>query len=98
MAKKAPTKAEREHMGRVADLGCIICGGPAEVHHITGAGMAKRSSHYETIPLCHMHHRNGGYGVAVHAGVREWENIHGSQRDLLEKVQFLLKEQEGSYV
>ena len=84
MAKKAPTKAEREYMGRVAELGCAICGGFAEVHHITtGVGMGQRASHYETIALCPEHHRTGGHGVAIHAGIKTWEALYGTEIDIL---------------
>lgn len=51
--KKKATKAESEHMGRVAELGCILCGQPAQVHHLReGKGMKQRSSHWMTVPLC----------------------------------------------
>jgi hypothetical protein len=63
---------------------CCVCGTwPVEVHHITGAGMALRASHFDTIPLCPTHHRLGSYGVAVHAGQKEWERQFGAQRELL---------------
>lgn len=56
--KQQPTAAEREHMGRVAALGCLLCGQPAEVHHIReGQGMAQRASNWLTVPLCPEHHR-----------------------------------------
>lgn len=83
-------KAEKSHADKVAGLGCIICGGPAEIHHLTGSGMALRASHYEVIPLCYPHHRGGGYGVAVHAGTKRWEEIHGTQESLLEKVRLII--------
>ena len=86
-------KAEKEHLGKVADLGCIVChhegrfGVAAEVHHIRqGAGMGRRNSHFETIPLCPMHHRTGGYGVAFHAGAKVWQELYGYERDLLKEV------------
>lgn len=88
--KKKPTKLESEWMGLVADLGCIICQKPAEIHHITGAGMGKRSSNYEVIPLCENHHRLGGYGMAVHSGTRTWEKKFGSQIYLLKKVKIMI--------
>lgn len=94
--KKAPTKAEREHMSRVASMGCIVCSNmgfpcsPAEVHHINNGTMGKRASNYEVIPLCPPHHRTGGYGVAVHAGRKAWEQNFGTERDLLELVNSLL--------
>lgn len=97
MAKKAPTKAEREHMERVASLGCIACYNlgyddtPAEIHHITtGVGMGQRASNYQVIPLCHTHHRTGGPGVAIHAGKETWELRHGREIDLLEQVRGML--------
>ena len=84
------TKAERDHLSRVAGLGCIVCRASAEVHHITGAGMGRRASHYDTIPLCARHHRTGGHGVAVHAGTRTWESIFGKQTALLARTRKML--------
>jgi hypothetical protein len=85
--KKKPNKAEREYMNRVAELGCIICRRPAELHHPRdGVGMAQRSSHYSVIPLCHVHHRTGNYGEAIHQGIRAFEYAHGSETYLLKKV------------
>lgn len=87
------TKEEKRHLGRVAELGCIVCRNigfgktPAEIHHIrNGQGMAQRASHFETIPLCPMHHRLGGYGVAFHAGAKTWQELYGYERDLLKEV------------
>jgi hypothetical protein len=31
-----------------------------------------------------MHHRNGGYGIAYHAGRKEFEKRFGSEVELLE--------------
>jgi hypothetical protein len=88
LSKKAPTKAEREYMGLVASMGCVICQRPAECHHITsGVGMSQKASNMDVIPLCPDHHRNGGYGVAIHAGKKGWEKIHGPELDWLKFVQ-----------
>lgn len=84
------TKAEKEHLAAVASLGCIICESPAEVHHITGAGMGLRSSHFETIPLCPFHHRHGGFGECVHNGTRSFERKYGTQHELLKQTLTLL--------
>lgn len=91
-------KAEREHLNKVADLCCIVCinqgvaDSPAQIHHIrTGQGMSQRSSHYETIPLCPVHHQHGGYGVAIHAGQKTWESLYGTELELLKQVKKLLK-------
>lgn len=80
-------------MGRVAALGCILCGQPATIHHLTGLqyrGKGQKASNYDIIPLCPTHHQHGGYGVAVHAGVKEWEKNFGTQTELLEKTKRLL--------
>lgn len=59
------TKAEREHMGRVASLPCACCGtyDGSQVHHIReGQGMAQRASNFLVVPLCPECH-TGTYGV-----------------------------------
>ena len=82
-----PTLAEI-HLGRVAALGCWICGKAAHCHHIRdGQGMGRKASDFETIPLCPIHHQTGGYGVAFHAGPEIWEKTFGRQRDILAAVQ-----------
>ena len=50
------TKAEKVHMRKVADLGCIACrklgyeDTPAELHHVKKGTMGKKASTYEVIP------------------------------------------------
>jgi hypothetical protein len=92
-ARKAAPKAEREHMGVVAGLFCVVCRNlrlgesPAEVHHVRySAGGGQRSGNLETIPLCPNHHRLGGFGVAIHAGRQTWEKLYGTERELLEQT------------
>lgn len=78
------TKAEKRHLDRVASLGCIVCGSPAEVHHIrTSFGMSQRASNYLTVPLCPFHHRQGGFGEAIHAGQKQFEMQYGAELSLL---------------
>ena len=81
-------KDEREHLAKVASLGCVICGlRQTEVHHLrSGMGMGQRSSHFRTIPLCSKCHRTGGFGVAYHAGPREFQRNFGTEEELLKKV------------
>jgi hypothetical protein len=92
------TTAERLHLDAVAGLGCIICGAPAEIHHLkrhpeTGRhlGMGQRASHFHVIPLCPLHHRQGGQGVSYHAGPRAWEAIHGTEAELWRRVEDMLR-------
>ena len=85
--KKAATKAERRHLDRVAQLGCVVCnelgyyGSPAEIHHLD-----RNRNHKRVIPLCAIHHRNGGFGEAVHNGTKTWEATYGTQEELLAMV------------
>lgn len=90
--KRKPTKSEREHMDRVAQLPCMVCGThPVELHHPRrGMGMAMRASNLDVIPLCAAHHRTGGFGVALHAGQKTWESIFGTESELLERLRGLL--------
>jgi len=98
--------AEKAHLDRVSSLGCIACKASdglfgwsdAEIHHLrrnpeTGEhlGISQRASHYHTIPLCSLHHRTGRMGEAFHAGPRAWEAIHGTETELWNRVQELLK-------
>jgi len=93
---KAPTKAESKHMDRIVALGCIVClnngyfDTPAEIHHIGNRTMGKRAGNDKVIPLCPIHHRNGGYGVAVHSGRTQWEVNFGDEQDLLNQVMEML--------
>ena len=81
------SKAEKDHLSRIADMGCVICGGFAEIHHIRhGQGMGQRSSDFDAIGLCHAHHRTGGYGVALHMGQEAFERNFGTEVELLATV------------
>lgn len=89
MTKKNATKAEREHMTRVAGLGCVICGDVAQVHHITGAGMGLRASHYDTYPLCLLHH-TGSEGIHT-IGIKTWQARFGYEREFLAQTKQVLE-------
>lgn len=83
-------KAESEHISAVVSQGCIACrltgieGSQAEYHHIGNGTMGKRASNYEGIALCPIHHRQGGYGVAVHSGRKAFEAVFGTEQELLQ--------------
>ena len=53
--RKAVTGLEAKHLKRVAAMGCLVCGRPATVHHVTGwadrMGRAPRSER-RIVPLC----------------------------------------------
>lgn len=80
MPRKPATKKEKEYFACVVALGCCICKMPPEIHHRTGAGMALKSDNMDVMPLCPPHHRTGADGkLAIHAGVKTWEEKHGTQ-------------------
>lgn len=75
------TAAEKRHMGKVAEVGCILChhlglgATPAHVHHIReGHGMSQRASNFLTIPLCPEHHQgaSGIHGLGAKAFERTY--------------------------
>jgi len=86
---KKPTVAEIAHMSLVAEIPCLICARPAEIHHC-GTHMGGGRDHMKVIPLCPPHHRTGGYGVAFHAGKNRWQEHFGYESEHLETVRLLL--------
>ncbi len=86
-----PTAAQKRHFEKLAELGCIICSGPAEIHHCF-TGMGSKKNHDNVIPLCPMHHRTGGYGIAIHPNKKAFASNFGSEQELLEKCHELLNE------
>ena len=78
------TKEERKHYDRISQHGCIAClvlgygYSPCEIHHIrTGTGKGQKSHWSKAIGLCPNHHRNGGAGIAIHSGIRSFEQTIG---------------------
>lgn len=92
------TRDERKHYSRISDIGCVVCiisgygFSPCEIHHIrTGTGMAQKSHWSKAIGLCPTHHRLGGHGVAIHGGIKAFEDAIGmSEVELLSKQLDLL--------
>ena len=83
--KKVATKEEREHLSKVASLGCLVCQRPANVHHIRpiGLGIGMRSNHYQTIPLCREHHQGQ---FSIHNCKKEFESMYGTEHEMLQKT------------
>lgn len=57
-AKYVPA-AEQRHMARVAQMGCLVCGRQATVHHVTASihGGRLPRSNWRVVPLCPVHHQ-----------------------------------------
>lgn len=72
---------EKQYLGLVASLGCIITGLPAQIHHPRFAGyMAVKSPDWLAIPLCPDLHR------MRHEQPAEFEALHGSEVELLART------------
>ena len=99
MKGRSPTKKEREWMDKIVQIGCIVCRehlhcySPAEVHHIDGK--TKPEAHFNTLPLCYNHHREGANNdayVSRHPFRKEFEKRYGKQSDLLKRVQEIIND------
>lgn len=89
------TKAEKEYLSRVADVGCIACaiqGTPgtfAEIHHLrAGQGMSQRSDYHSAVGLCPAHHRGTDHPrtPSIHLAKRAFISRFGTEEQLLEEV------------
>lgn len=64
---------------------CVACGMPADdAHHLIGhgqGGMGTKAHDFHVIPLCRADHRE------LHADPKAWEEKHGSQLDLVIRIQ-----------
>jgi hypothetical protein len=86
-----PTKAEKLHYAKVANLGCSLCRylgygeSPPELHHIRRAG---KRSNAPVIPLCPEHHRGntGIHGMGRKAFEREYKVTEEQLLELTEKL------------
>jgi len=83
-------KAEKKHLQVVSEGGCVVCrlflgvdSGPCEIHHVRAGMGTVRADNFSVLGLCALHHRNGGYGVAIHAGREEFVLRFGSEEELL---------------
>ena len=78
-------KAEKEHLRRVAVMGCYVCSRHAEIHHIRRhTGLSLRPSHYLTIPLCYRHHRTNK--DSIHLGKKLFIQKYGTEQEILKQV------------
>jgi hypothetical protein len=70
------------HMGRVAEMGCFVCGArPVEVHHFPNP-----RSDFRTGPLCPPHHRREFGPGAYHYSPKAFRETHGSDEEIVAVV------------
>lgn len=94
---KRGTPAHKVYMAKVAQLPCCLyegwpeeCQGRVTVAHKDGAGMALKSSDYDTFPCCEAHHLFGPNSI-TYLGVRRWERKYGLQKDFIAQTQVTLQ-------
>jgi hypothetical protein len=87
-----PTKAEKQHYAKVANLGCSLCRylgygeSPPELHHIRRAG---KRTNAPVIPLCPEHHR-GNTGIHGMGRKRFETEYKITEEELLQQTESLI--------
>lgn len=78
--KPSMTKAEREHVGRIKEMPCGVCGahGPSEAHEL------KQGQWFTSIPLCADCHR-GSYN-GIHGQARIWAVMKLDEQEVLNET------------
>ena len=95
MKGRNPTAKEKAHMAKVRALGCIACMNvdietPENftcIHHIDGK--TKPNAHFKVLPLCDGHHSRYKK-TGLHYNLYQWEQVHGTQEELLSQVSELI--------
>ena len=64
-------------MSKVAELGCLVCDSPANIHHIR---TERIKSDFLVIPLCREHHQGS---FSIHGSKEQFTNIYGSELHML---------------
>ena len=85
------TAAGRRHKDAVAALGCLICGRPASIHHVSRGRRRPgddtrlgRDDRY-VLPLCDPGcHKDSGHGL--HDELQTWVAEHGTEAWWLDEV------------
>jgi len=84
------TAAVKRYWGRLAAMGCILCGAPAEIAHAHGGSIVERMQEpkargkklarmdWIVLPLCYLHHRDTS-PVGLDRDVAAWERANGTQ-------------------
>lgn len=78
--KPSMTKDEREHVERIKDMPCGVCGthGPSEAHEL------KQGQWFTSIPLCADCHR-GSYN-GIHGQARIWSVKKLDEQEVLNET------------
>ena len=106
MKGRTPTASEKKWLDAICRIGCIVCYNqgtytpfvtPHHIHGRSGAG-----AHFDTLPLCGPHHQVASptgewatrHGPGRRAGKVAFAEAYGTERELLDQVRRLVREQE----
>lgn len=67
--RKNPNAEEQRYWDHERDKGCLVCGRPPSIHHVTTKDGYNRlpRNHYRVTPLCYDHHQgNAGFHKLGH--------------------------------
>lgn len=91
------TAAIRRYWDAIVDMGCVICGGPAEIAHAHGGSITLRMQEPKAkgkklprmdwicLPLCVWHHRDTS-PCGLDRNVAEWEFVYGDQAMWIDRI------------
>jgi len=66
---------QKAHLNRVAAVGCLVCNGPAEIHHVRTGLQAKDDR--RVVPLCAGHHRHNADSFHQLGSADLFHKVHG---------------------
>ncbi len=73
------TQAEKAYHAKVAQVGCVICDMPTNLHHPRSIG----SGHHLVIALCKEHHQGD---FSIHNDRQAFIRVYGSEADMLDET------------
>ena len=76
---RSKTQAEKDYHAKVAQVGCVICDRPTNLHHPRGIG----SGHFLVIALCKEHHQGD---FSIHNDRQAFIRVYGSEADMLDET------------
>lgn len=94
---------KKQRFSLLPEMGCIICGSPACIHHLRVTlegrplGMSVRNTYDMTIPLCQIHHVDGDGtpkfkgAIGYHKRPQQFQDKYGTELELLEKTNRKIK-------
>lgn len=81
------------HKNRVAGLGCVVCRGPAEIHHVRTGNQARDDR--RIVGLCAGHHRHNADAFHQLGSAERFMEVHGIDLVEVAEWQWIISVNEG---